>query len=645
MKTLKNIALLALILSSVSIQAQSISYNEKLFIANKLYGHVKYFHSEISVCNVDWDSVVLANLPNIKNAATIDEFNDELLNLLDAAGPMAKAVNTPPVFDDSSNLYNLNYDWFESTNIRADVKALLDTIRIHFRPHPNCWVERHDYTGNYGYLIFPHDHVMYDTNILDVMPNEYERVLYTFKYCNIISYFNPYNYILEKPWDSTFMENIGLVVQANDPVRFYFAFKRFSAGLDDAHAEYLTSSYIEPPTYFYSPEILLKHIEGKYTVVASKVTAIQPGFVITAVNNISAENMEDSLRPYISAGNPSTFHNLVAQYLLNGYYSTTLKLDFIDNDGLAKNTFLQRNNIIFSNFFYSYYPNDTLADVSFRKINCDVGYVNMGVITNQEVFAMYNYLSNSKAIIFDIRNYPNGTIHNIANLMLPNNTECVKFRVPDVEYPGTFLWSTTSLGYNGNSSSYKGKVVIIVNEETVSHAEFTAMILKAMPDATIVGSQTVAADGNITYFYISNDLQVGFTSLGVYYPDGTQTQRIGIVPDVEIRPTSQGIIQKRDEVLEKALSVAGCWGVSVESLPSVTSTSIYPNPSDGLFNIDIETNAPVKIQVANNLGQIVYENTISGESSIDLRFLSNGLYHLTLDNKGIKEMKQIVIVK
>ena len=44
-----------------------------------------------------------------------------------------------------------------------------------------------------------------------------------------------------------------------------------------------------------------------------------------------------------------------------------------------------------------------------------------------------------------------------------------------------------------------------------------------------------------------------FTGIGVYYHDGTETQRIGIVPDIEIKPTIEGIRAGKDEVLEKAI--------------------------------------------------------------------------------------------
>ena len=43
------------------------------------------------------------------------------------------------------------------------------------------------------------------------------------------------------------------------------------------------------------------------------------------------------------------------------------------------------------------------------------------------------------------------------------------------------------------------------------------------------------------------------SGIGVFYPDKRPTQRIGIVADIEARPTLQGIRSGRDEVLEAAL--------------------------------------------------------------------------------------------
>jgi C-terminal processing protease CtpA/Prc len=70
---------------------------------------------------------------------------------------------------------------------------------------------------------------------------------------------------------------------------------------------------------------------------------------------------------------------------------------------------------------------------------------------------------------------------------------------------------------------------------------------------TTLGSQTAVADGNVTRFFLPGGITALFTGLGVYYPDGRPTQRIGIVPDIEIRPTLAGLRGGRDEVLERAI--------------------------------------------------------------------------------------------
>ena len=78
------------------------------------------------------------------------------------------------------------------------------------------------------------------------------------------------------------------------------------------------------------------------------------------------------------------------------------------------------------------------------------------------------------------------------------------------------------------------------------------MCLQKGDNVTTIGSQTAGADGN------TNEIEfIGFKSLmsglGVYYPDGTETQRKGIKIDIEVQPTIKGIQEGKDEILEEAL--------------------------------------------------------------------------------------------
>ena len=46
---------------------------------------------------------------------------------------------------------------------------------------------------------------------------------------------------------------------------------------------------------------------------------------------------------------------------------------------------------------------------------------------------------------------------------------------------------------------------------------------------------------------------IALEGLGVFYPEKKPTQRVRIVPDVEVKPTIAGIVAGQDELLEEAI--------------------------------------------------------------------------------------------
>jgi len=82
------------------------------------------------------------------------------------------------------------------------------------------------------------------------------------------------------------------------------------------------------------------------------------------------------------------------------------------------------------------------------------------------------------------------------------------------------------------------------------------MALSARPNTIIVGSQTAGADGTVGMpVTFPGGISTGFTQIGVYYPSGKETQRVGIVPDFKVKLTVNGIKEGKDEILEKAISL------------------------------------------------------------------------------------------
>lgn len=81
------------------------------------------------------------------------------------------------------------------------------------------------------------------------------------------------------------------------------------------------------------------------------------------------------------------------------------------------------------------------------------------------------------------------------------------------------------------------------------------MALQAGDNTKIIGSTTAGADGNVSDIMLPGGLKTRISGIGVYYPNGKETQRVGIVPDIEVKPTIEGIRKGKDELLLKAIEI------------------------------------------------------------------------------------------
>jgi C-terminal processing protease CtpA/Prc len=196
----------------------------------------------------------------------------------------------------------------------------------------------------------------------------------------------------------------------------------------------------------------------------------------------------------------------------------------------------------------------------------NIGYVHMGRLTRGDVDYVMGQLRNTRGLVLDVRNYPQDTLYDVSNYLNPTAVPFVRFTSVDFDRPGRFVWRGESLlagpaspnAWNTLSPpafTYTGRVVVLADQETQSQAEYTVMAFQTAPRVTVVGSQTAGADGNVSQINLPGGIRTYFSGLGVFYPDGRPTQRVGIVPDLEVRPTILGLRAGRDEVLDAAIQV------------------------------------------------------------------------------------------
>ena len=186
-----------------------------------------------------------------------------------------------------------------------------------------------------------------------------------------------------------------------------------------------------------------------------------------------------------------------------------------------------------------------------------VAYLDALYYTNANSNAIIKAIQGTSALIVDLRRYPNEfMIYNFFGRHFVPQTICnAIFTYPTYDLPGCWQAQPNNIGNGTNPNSYKGRVIALVNGNTISQAEYTAMTIQSLPNGCTVGSMTMGADGNISIIPLPGGFQTAISGLGVYYPDGSETQRCGIRIDYPATPTLEGVLAGRDEVLERALQI------------------------------------------------------------------------------------------
>jgi uncharacterized repeat protein (TIGR01451 family) len=81
----------------------------------------------------------------------------------------------------------------------------------------------------------------------------------------------------------------------------------------------------------------------------------------------------------------------------------------------------------------------------------------------------------------------------------------------------------------------------------------------------------------------------------------------------------------------------------IKSQNSTDNILVYPNPSDGIFNLVLKTNSDIQIEVYNSLGQLILKDQLkNGNSTIDISKAENGIYILKTFSKKESNVYRII---
>ncbi|MCL8009286.1 S41 family peptidase [Gelidibacter japonicus] len=517
-----------------------------LELLGKVWGFLKYNHPEIGKGNYNWDFELFRMLPEYMSSKNTNERDQLLLKWISKYGAIETCTTCQEASKDAVLIPDLS--WLNEFGLNTELKNKLQEIyQNRFQGH-HYYIGK-AYTGNAEFLNEDEYYTM-------AFEDDGFKLLALYRYWNMIHYFFPYKHLTDKDWNRVLKEYIPIFVNAKNKLDYELACIRLIGEINDTHGfTYVGFNNVQNRRGMFYPPLKVDFIEGQLVVTdyynpeLKTVAQLKIGDVITAIDHKPIQAIIDSVSAYYPASNRATKLRNISRDILRSN-NKDISVDYISNHQKHQHRLPLYKQEDLNMRWYRW-----TTDKSYKFIAPDIGYVSLEFIKKEDIPEIKEIFKDTKGIIIDIRNYPSVFVpFSLGSYFVSSITPFVKFSNFNGDHVGEFTF-TPPLEIPKGDITYNGKLVVLVNETTQSQAEYTTMAFRAGANTTVVGSTTAGADGDVSSIYLPGGLLTNISGIGVYYPDGTETQRVGIVPDVEIKPTREGIKQGRDELLEKAIEL------------------------------------------------------------------------------------------
>ncbi|GAO31021.1 S41 family peptidase [Geofilum rubicundum] len=520
---------------------------ENLVLLGRVWGFLKYFHPEIGKGNFNWDYELFRFLPHYLEVKNNTERDSLIIHWIESLGQLEKCSSCNST--DKNAFIKPDLKWIEKQGENLKNKLL--------NVYNNRSQGKHYYiilTQNVGNPQFENENPYSNMSY----PDDGFRLLSVFRYWNMINYFFPYKHLTDKDWDTTLSEYIPIFLNAKTELQYEMAAIQIIGDIQDTHANlWEGADKIDEWKGVNYPPIHVRFIENQLVVTdyyneeLRTEVGIRTGDIISKVNGMPIEIIvEEKSRYYPASNTPTRLRDISADILRSN--SNEIEIEFFGENSKKQNKILKLYPKDSLDIFRWYKKSD---DKSFKLLDNNIGYVTLQTIKEDDIPQIKKEFKDTKGIIIDIRNYPASFVpFSLGSYFVSSSTPFVKFTIANVDNPGEFNF-TNNIEIPSQGITYGGKLVVIVNEFTQSQAEYTAMAFRAGDNTTIIGSTTAGADGNVSRISLPGGLRTWISGIGVNYPNAKETQRVGIIPDIEVKPTIEGIRTGKDELLEKAVEI------------------------------------------------------------------------------------------
>jgi C-terminal processing protease CtpA/Prc len=530
--------------SGIRVTRLSPEQIQGLHLLGRVWGFLKYHHPHVTSGKIPWDVELLRIVPRVLDARDSAEVESRIVEWIDSLGAVSPCR---PCAELSHSRLQLapRREWLDDRKVAGDaLLQRLRTILANRTPHRQFYVSLQPGAGNPSFDNEP-DYARVP------LPDAGFQLLGLFRLWSAIEYWFPYRSLIDGDWTEILREFIPRIAAASTRNDYQLEMMALIARIGDGHANLWSSMALRPPAGACRLSANVRFIEGLAVVTgySGSPGPFQLGDVLVQLDGASVREQIERWRPYYAGSNDGARLRDIGRSMTRGQCGATkviVKREEHEHE-------LQAERVPANSLNLRSADSNDLAGATFRMLSSGVAYLKVSAIKAAEISANIEAARDTQAIIVDLRGYPSDfVVFKLGGHFVARETAFARFAMPDLSNPGAFNW-TEPVSLKPEQPYYGGKLFVLVDENTQSQAEYTAMSLRAAPHSTIVGSATAGADGNVSRLPLPGSLWSLISGFGVYYPDKRPTQRVGIEPDLAARPTVSGIRQGQDEVLAVTL--------------------------------------------------------------------------------------------
>jgi PKD repeat protein len=199
--------------------------------------------------------------------------------------------------------------------------------------------------------------------------------------------------------------------------------------------------------------------------------------------------------------------------------------------------------------------------------------------------------------------------------------------------PGVYSIGLVATNITGSNSAVK----VVTISACPPNAGFNIPAIGCLTTAVSSTNTTTSSITPITYNWSSNPVGAQFSNPTAPAPAITFTATGNYTVSL-IATNASGSI-----TATQTINISTCNSIN-ENNGVLNSISLFPNPSNGVFNVATTlSNDNINYSVTNILGATIATGKFNSSKNIDLSSQSKGVYFITFENNGSKMTKKIIL--